>query len=350
MRPRAAFLIAAFVLASCRGSGDAPRPPLDPAMQNAFKAAAIAEVGTSGEWERPELVPGDVNTVGWEDSAYISRDGTTLYFQYYSGDLFRVDATLRYHRPVKEGGLGGDPAQFDLYHRGPARGVDPPFTSDVLVAKLEGGAFRNPTRFKYSRDGTNEWGVMQAEDGSFYYVTHDPTVAMNRDIYRDGVRLPIPGSEKHQEDNPHFAATRYGRELFFDSEDRGGSKGKIRTWVTREVDGRFTEPVLLAAPVNVEGSTEAQPFLTAEGKLYFTTTRDKVIAIDSAERTGENSWTNVQRVLWPTKGSRPRVWAVGEPTLTADGAWLYFVAIFENERGEFDADVARVRRKGAAAR
>ena len=37
-----------------------------------------------------------------------------------------------------------------------------------------------------------------------------------------------------------------------------------------------------------------------------------------------------------------RLWGVGEPTLTADGAWLYFVAVFKIKGGEFDADVARV--------
>ncbi len=38
----------------------------------------------------------------------------------------------------------------------------------------------------------------------------------------------------------------------------------------------------------------------------------------------------------------PLVGGVGEPTLTADGAWLYFVAVFKIKGGEFDADVARV--------
>jgi Tol biopolymer transport system component len=172
---------------------------------------------------------------------------------------------------------------------------------------------------------------------------------MKRDIYRNTERLAIPGGDRYNEDNPHFAVTAYGRELFFDS-DRPGSDGKNRIWVTREAGGKFSEPVLLASPVNVAGSTEAQPHLAADGRLFFTTTRDGVIAIDAARRTGENSWGAAARVLWPTKGSRPRVWAVGEPTLTADGQWLYFVAIFENDRGDFDADVARVRRAASAAR
>ncbi|HEX4333755.1 MAG TPA: hypothetical protein VH040_16585 [Usitatibacter sp.] len=349
MRRLAASFLALACLASCRGSGDGPRPPLDPAAQRALKNAAIAELGTSPEWEHPELVPGDVNTAGWEDSAYISRDGKTLWFQYFPGDLFRVNDVLRFHRPKSQGGLGGDPAQYDLYHRGPARGVSPAYTSDTFSASLEGGAFRGLTRFAYSRDGRNEWGVMQAEDGAFYYVTHDPTREMKRDIYRNAERLAIPGGDRYNEDNPHFAVTAYGRELFFDS-DRPGNDGKNRIWITREVGGKFSEPALLASPVNVPGSTEAQPHLTADGRLFFTTTRDGVIAIDAARRTGENTWSAATRVLWPTKSSAPRVWAVGEPTLTADGQWLYFVAIFQNDRGEFDADVARVRRAASAAR
>jgi len=337
-----------LVTAGCSPAADSPSSGItDAKYDSGYKARAMQELGVSPAWGTPELVPGEVNTAGWEDSAYISPDGTTLYFQYFPGDMFRIEDVFRYHRPVEQGGIGGDPAQYGKFHRGPPRGVSPAYTSDTLMSRLIGSNFGDVKRFPFSRDGVNEWGVMQAPDKSYYYVSHDPTRKLNMDLYRNGAPLPIPAREKYNEDNPHFASTRYGRELFFDSNDRPASAGKSHIWVTREEDGKYSEPIMLSAPVNLPGSTEVQPHLAGDGRLYFTSARGGVIAIYASLRTGSNTWGEPEKVLWPTKASGPRVWGVGEPTLTADGQWLYFVVVFDNGAQAFDADVARVRRNSA---
>jgi WD40-like Beta Propeller Repeat len=338
--PRLAAAIAwlmALVLTGC-SAADAPPPP------PGYKARAIAELGVAAPWGAAELVPGEVNTDGWEDSAYISPDGGTLYLQYFSGDMFRLEEMFKYHRPKAEGGLGADPAQRQRYHKGPPRGVSPEYTSDVLVFKREGDEFRSPKRFAHSRDGRNEWGVMLGNDGAAYYVSHDPTRAMNMDLYRNEQRLPIPGRDQYNEDNPHFVAGVHGRELFFDSGNRPQSQGKSHLWLTRESGGQWSEPWMLPAPINLPGSTEVQAHVAADGSLYFTSSRDDTISIYAAPRSGLQSWGEPRKLVWPTRKSGARVWGVGEPTLTADGQWMYFVVVFDDGAQRFDADVARVRR------
>ena len=323
------------------GAAQAPPPPAD------YKARALAELGTAAPWGKAELVPGDVNTDGWEDSAYISPDGRLLYLQYFSGDMFRLEEMFKYHRPKAQGGLGADPALRSRYHKGPVRGVSPEYTSDVLVFERQGDVFRGPRKFEYSRDSRNEWGVMIGSDGAAYYVSHDPTREMNMDIYRNERLLPIPGREKYNEDNPHFLAGPYGNELFFDCNNRPASKGKSHIWVTRESGGAYSDPQMLPAPINQDGSTEVQPHVAADGALYFTSARDDTISLYAAPRTGRDSWGPPSRLVWPTRKIGARVWGVGEPTLTADGQWLYFVVVFDDGHQRFDADVARVRRLGA---
>lgn len=319
--------------------------PAAVAAWNTLKQRAFAEIQVTEGWGTPELVPGAVNSIGWEDSAFISADGKTLSFFYLRGDLLHYNEMLNYHAPVKEGGLGGDPTLFRRYHRGPSRGVTPVYTADSFHATQTDGKFCNLTKFAYSKDGWNEWGLMQAANGDWYYVSHETAKkGFDPDLYRNGAPLPIPGRNGHKEDNPHFLITTYGQELFFDSlDDRGG------LWVTRFANGRWSNPMALASPL--DSKTNNQPFLTADGALYFTSAWNvatkswEPVGIWKSQRLGENAWSQPSRVLWPTQTSGPRVWGVGEPTLTADGQWLYFVVVFVNERDQFDCDVGRVARK-----
>ena len=64
----------------------------------------------------------------------------------------------------------------------------------------------------------------------------------------------------------------------------------------------------------------------------------------AGRRVGGSAWAEPEKLLYTTDNTRRGVWGVGEPTLTGDGEWLYFVAIFADGQGGFDADVARVRR------
>lgn len=350
--PRWAGALALLLLVACRGAGAPASAPL-PRIADDDKARALAAIGVAPGWGRPERVPGAVNSDGWEDSAQIARDGRRLFFQYFPGDMFRIEQVFLFHRPKAQGGLGEEPALRSHYHRGPPRGVSPAYTSDTLQASLGAdGRFGEPQRFAHARDGGNEWGVMTGDDGALWYVSHDPTVQLNMDLYRNGLRLAIPGREKFQEDNPHFAITPHGRELFFDGNDRPAAKGQGDLWVTRQQGegfdggGRWSEPERLAAPVNGDKTTEVQPHLTADGRtLYFTSSRGERIGIWRAERRGANAWAEPEAVLWPTAKGGVHAWGLGEPTLTADGAWLYFVVVYTDGRGHFDADVARVRRQ-----
>ncbi len=346
---RWATVLGASMLLGCKQGGETAVPAaikLTPEQRAALKTRALTEIGVAPQWGPPELVPSDVNSEGWEDSAQISSDGSKLYFQYFPGDMFRTEEVFKFHRPLAQGGLGADPKLYDRYHRGPPRGVNPPYTSDIMVSTRVGERFGPPQRFEYSRDGRNEWGLMFGPDGAAYYVSHDPAKEMNMDIYRNAMLLPIPGRERYNEDNPHFAVTPFGNELFFDCNNRPQSKGKAHIWVTREQGGRYSEPEMLPEPINLPGSTEVQPHLASDDQLYFTSARGGTIGIYSSKRNGRDAWGPPQKVLWTHhKGAGFNAWGLGEPTLTADRQWLYFVVVFDDGTHAFDADVARVRRR-----
>ncbi len=329
-------------ITACNTSIDAEDDPATVAAWKQVKQETFPNIYVADEWENPELIEGDVNTIGWEDSAYISADGETLSFFYLRGDLLNIAGILKYYTPVDQGGLGGDPRQFSTYHRGPSRGVTPLYTSDSFHAQKIGDTFCNVEKFTYSKDGENEWGLMQAANGDWYSVSHTQD---NMDLYKNGERLPIPGADQYKEDNPHSIETAYGKELFFDSldDEKGDPTSRGGLWVTRYVDGAWTEPEALAPPLQFPADN--QPFLTTEGTLYFTSARDSTLSVWKSTRTGKNSWTEPTKVIGPPKSPGYGVWGIGEATLPADGTWIYFVTVFENEKGEHDADVGRVKRK-----
>ena len=308
--------------------------PIRVAAWNAYKQEAIKEVYTSDEWGEPELLAS--NSPGWEDSAYVSGDGSKVYFFYMASDLFKIASMFNYHF----GKLKGDPTYYSKYHRGPKRGVTPIYTSDVFVTNADGTAPLE--KFELSTDNYNEWGLQYDNAWYWNYVPADTDGSY--DIYRNNDVLDIPDRKKFSEDNPHSMTTEYGHELFFNSKDRSsGPESDI--FVTKEVDGVWPEPVALAAPLNLPDSGEEMPFFN-KGLLYFATSRDGWASISASKRLDEDVWEEPEQIVWVQKKYKgPRLWGVGEPSVTDDGQWLYFHVVFENEYGDTDNDVARVKRK-----
>jgi Tol biopolymer transport system component len=80
------------------------------------------------------------------------------------------------------------------------------------------------------------------------------------------------------------------------------------------------------------GGSELQPTFTSDGStMYFASDRDASagMAIYRSSRSGD-VWSQPQLVM---KG------IAGEPSLTADGNYLYFVHVLSDAEGVFDADV-----------
>jgi len=299
-----------------------------------LKDKAINEVKVAPGWAQPRLLGPSVNSAGWEDSACIANDGQTLWFAYIPCDLINWVALEK-----------GDITKFDTFRRGPNRDANPVFAINILECRKRGDAFGPPAVSRWSRDTDPVW---QAESSlahagqHFVWNTNHPASPTDHDtnIYMDGKRLPAPVNTDKDENDPFF---RDG-ELFFWSDNRPGGMGGKDLWMTRqEPDGGWTEPVLMPEPINSASSDSWQCHLTGDGDLFFTSNPEGPLCIYVSRRTGPGTWSEPEKVVWPSPGSK----AVGiaEPTLTSDGSWLYFCVLFKNDNGAFDLDIAYTRRQ-----
>lgn len=318
--------------------GDGPADPMNDTDWSALKTAAMANIRVAPGWSTPALVPGDVNSTGWEDSASIAPDGNTLYFAYIPCDFHGLAAKERMNLE-----------KFGRYRRGPGRGTNPEFAFDVFQSRRQGGAFGAPEKHRVSVDTTpiysSESGLSESE-GAVYYNSNLPTTPQEGTVH---VWRAAPGKapvklgfcSTTDECDPTF---RNG-ELFFWSEHRAGGMGGGRKhlWMTRQTgDNTWSAPVCLPEPINTPNSDSWQCHLTADGRLVFTSDRDGWLSIWSSQRTGPSSWAAPVRIVWPEPGSA--VAGVAEPSLTEDGKHLYFCVLFKNPSGAHDLDIASTSR------
>jgi len=309
----------------------APGDPTSDKDWTALKQEAMKDVLILPGWAAPRLLPGKVNSTGWEDSASISADGKTLTFSYIPCDF------LTYVQKEH-----GRPDRFQRVKRGPARGVTPAFSFNTMISQLKNGSWTAPKTASISK---NTHPSYQSETGLFlagrdlYYSTNNPTTETDFDtnIYKNGKKLPF--NSRYQEDDPHYI----NGEIFFWSGNRPGGLGGKDIWMVRQTGKNWSTPVVLASPVNTSGSDSWQPHLTAAGDLYFTSNREGLMGIYKSHREGPNRWSRPVRVVWPRKNSH--IIGVAEPTLTGNRSQIYFCVLFKNQRGSFDLDIAFAERK-----
>lgn len=298
-------------------------------MWAALKAAAMSRIVVAPGWGPPELLPGPVNSLGWEDSACVAPDGSGLWLSYIPCDYFRWLVAD-----------GGSLPRFNLHRRGPPRGVSPEFSFDTFFAAWNGSGFDAPARAGISANTVppflSETGAAPG-GGSLYYSTNFPASAADADtdIYRNGIRLAI--NSPASENDPTCAA---GTLLFW-SDDRPGCAGRRRIFLTHE-DWGPTDPVAAPSPVNLPGSDSWQPHLSAAGRLYFVSDRTGHLSIYSSPRLGWNVWGAAAPAIWILPGGA--VAGVAEPSTTADGNQLYFCVLFHDGQGNYDLDIARTTR------
>lgn len=314
--------------------------PMDDGDWAALKAEAMGRVKVAPGWSAPELLPGQVNSTGWEDSAAISPDGLRLYFAYLPCD---------FHGLVVHGGL--DLNKFEQYRRGPDRGNTPAFAFETFVSENKDGVFQKPRMAWISRNSdpphASESGACE-RDGFIYYNNNHPALPDQHTVHiwraplnGPGVKLPFCGPT--DESDPAFL----DGELYFWSEHRPGNPGggKKYLWMTRQTGpASWTEPVCLPAPVNLRNSDSWQCHPTPDGRLFFTSDRDGSLAIWAARRAGPLEWDAPSKVVWVDPGG-PAL-GVAEPSLPDDASVLYFCVLFKNQHGRFDLDIARTRRTG----
>lgn len=249
----------------------------------------VSDIVLYNNWKNPTFL--SVNSDKWEDGAYITGDGSILYFVIYHGDLLR---------DILAGSLKGE---IDVYQS------RKPFTSKSKVpisekTWAEGGVMISGNDMYYM---SNKY----AQDGKY-----------DTDIYKNGVRMSFSTSE--DEDDPHYCAAR--DELYFWKKDNGDSN--IYVYSNNEIKK-------LPNPINT-ASNDIQPFLTTNcQEMWFTSDREGNSRIYHSFRNGD-TWGEVHLRASSTYG-------VGEPTLTDDEKYLFFVKI-DFKDGKHDSNIIRAER------
>ncbi len=285
-------------------------PSLSRAGEEAEKATGVV---VSPEFKEPVSLPDPVNTGKWEDSPRISPDGNTLYFcRTPKVSLFR------FFIPFMQ--------KFDIYQ---ATRTESGYEVKRLACSV-------PDEFSldgagYSRDGKTLYfnAVRKGTVGKTdIYVSEFKDGTWTR-----GTNMGRPINSEEHEAEPHI--TRDGLTLYFASTRPGGHGEEADIYVSRKVDGAWSEPVNLGPPINTE-LEEHQAFLSPDQEtIYFT--RDKSAkghpgpAIFRSRKRANGTWEEPKEIISNF---------VGEPSVTDDGRFLYFVhAMLKFPPSQSDADI-----------
>ncbi|MBI5526876.1 MAG: PD40 domain-containing protein [Deltaproteobacteria bacterium] len=313
----------------------APEPPV---------GRELLGIAFGDGWTDPRELPSPVSTGGWEDSAYISADGTTLYFGY---SRYNAEELMQ-GNPVIDG--PDRPGQ-----KGPA--------FDIYDATFPGG----------------QWTVTNSAVNHPNPDLHEAAIGVNRDqsvmafIRFDGSgdiylsrkdagewgapeKLPSPVNTSCAEDNAHLSPD--GLTVYFDSSraDAQGSlcldektNGLKRTiYRSRFAGGAWS------APDSLKGSPNAtqirwQVFVTEdEAEAYWTGIDPDCpqSCIFRAKKQADGRYAGRDVIAKAGGSGAPagQVAGLGEVSFTADGRFMYFVFAEKTSEGKLQISVGVARK------
>jgi hypothetical protein len=259
-------------------------------------------------WGEPEPMPYPINTAGAEDSPFITLCGCTLYFWYtpiacssLEGQINDGVTGIWYSTKTADG--WSDARKLVLGDRPSLDGC--PFIQDDVIwfCSARAGNYR----------GVDIWAA-NLTDGRAV------------DIRNVGERLNVEVGLGELHVSSDWS------EIYFHSDVEGG-KGGRDIWVTRRVDGGWSDPENVEA-VNSEAD-ESLPFLTQDGRELWVTRwyRGYPAVYRSVKVDGE--WARTELIVSQF---------AAEPTLDAEGN-VYFVHHFIQDGVMIEADIY-VSRKG----
>jgi hypothetical protein len=280
----AAVVLGLLALAASQCHRSPVEPTGDVDLTGPRGRAVILEPG----WSPPVKLP--VSDVGWEDSPYISRDGSFILFFYHPAvDIFT------------------DPAAALAIQR----------DGRIYMSKRP---FATKTLYRVSTpDSTSEAGPYIYERGVLFYVRLPLSLAP-RKIVRDGVQLDL--GTNGPEGNPHYCDAM--DELYFDNGET----------IFLNKSGRTTA---VAAPINLPGTRSYDSFLLDDCQtLFFVSTRQGGFKVFKSLRQG---------ALWGT----PQLYidhpdGVGEFTMTKNQREMVFLELTRLPGGSVTTDLYYARR------
>lgn len=315
-------IILVFIILNLGQRGNAPggsKPAVDVTDWASVRSGDIASV--SSGFNPPQWL--DVSASGWEDGAYISADGNTLYFTYINVDLLngnRVSGPDRDPTGICGSMHCGQFPRPDVFYLtgGPASWAAP--VPHPLTIKFPIGGFFLQSEGKayfHMDEGGTSTNIFFAEktEGSW----GEPQKIMEI-------------SSDYSDDDPFVTSD--DNEMYFWSK-RPASLGGDNIYRSAKVGGKWQAPEILPEPIN-SNSNDMQPFLLGD-TLYFSSDREGASKIYASKRQGEG-WGQPE-VLVSSK------YGVGEPTLTSDGKYLYFIQIFKSGDGAFNPDIMRAEKR-----
>ena len=302
----------------------------------AIRKNDIAQV--SSEWQEPKLLP--FNTAGWQEGNYISPDGQTFYFGYINVDAFRLrlgDGQLKKIGPSLDdqktcllGALGnwncGDYPRYDLFY----------------VEKTSGG-WSEPRPHSLTLNCPVQ-SITLVNENKAYFVTSFDDHCREKDIaYSEKINGAWQPAKKieavssvYWDDDPYV--NQADNEMFFWSQRPAKFQGH-NIYRSVKANGAWQAPELLPPPINSAGD-DLQTFVYGD-YLYFVSNRQptgKPMGIYRSKIMGGNQWGEPEMVV-------SSKFAVGEPSLPADGGRLYFEQIFTDGQGNFKAEMLFAERK-----
>jgi len=306
----------------------APQPEQGGGSDDQGEGVRNADVAlVSAEWSTPQWAEG-VNTPGWEDGPYISSDGNELCFAYINVNLLKL----------------------------PQQEVIGPLRDTQSICNPPCGQFPRADLFYATKNAQGQWqqvlphpitraypigGIVYANPDKAYFMLEKHGDGLQTELYyaeringawQSPQHLSALGSSS-KDDDPYV--TPNDDELFFWS-NRPAPLGGDNIYYAKKVNGQWSEPVILPESVN-SNANDLQPFLFGSEELYFTSNREGTPKIyKSVLRDGQ--WSNPEVVIASKH-------AVGEPTLTADGRYLYFVQVFVSDQGVPNPDIMFTERK-----
>ena len=257
----------------------------------------------SDEYENPIPLPAPVNTAGGEDSSFVLPDGKTLYF------FFTPDVRIPVEKQVIDGVTG------------------------IYVSKKIDDEWQNPERVLLSKPDTAVGDGCEFVSGNTiwfcsvregYTGIHWFTAEFKDGKWKNWKIADFP--EEYKVGELHFTSD--GNEVYFHS-DRPGGKGGLDIWISKKVEGAWTEPENVSA-VNTTGD-EGWPALSPdENELWIS--RD--FGLWRSKKV-DGEWTKPVLMFSPL---------AGEATIDRDGN-VYFTHHFYKDDVMLEADIYVAKKK-----
>lgn len=267
--------------------------------------ATIHEEG----WSTPVKL--GFNDDGWEDSPYLTRDGSqVLFFWHPWTNLTDPESSMKLTEYVVSHQREAIEQDLD----GKIWVSKKPFNTKRIHPISENKKYPEATAAPYI-----------SESGDLYYTSNLESYIQGKSVpvtvYKNGERLDFgTGGE---EGNPHYCEAM--DEMWFDC------PGDQNLCVIKNYSTNGTYE-LAPSPINLEGVNDFQAFLTDDCKtLYFSSDRNGKIAVYRTRREG-SEWAEPELFLSHPVG-------VAEISMTSDGRAMAFIQLSKGKNGGFKSDV-----------